>query len=93
MSAALLVFLRSLGFGGLLGAGVFGPLYCLLLHRIIPGVSLQEFTAIGGLLGARTSHFAGRFAAILFDPIGRRVEHYSKIAELDWQVRPAWSTQ
>ncbi|HEX9736739.1 MAG TPA: hypothetical protein VGG06_32635 [Thermoanaerobaculia bacterium] len=87
MSTALLTTLRSLGFGGLLGAGLFGTIYAFFLSDTVQAVSLTEFTVIGGLLGAGFSQALERYVSSLMSAMSHKVSYYMMVAELHFQVR------
>ncbi|HUP59876.1 MAG TPA: hypothetical protein VNA69_05610 [Thermoanaerobaculia bacterium] len=87
MNTAFLGFLRGLGFGGFLGGGVAGALHLFVFRHLGIGVGFTETVVVGGLLGAGASRAVERFSSTFFGPVSKAIEHYSKMAELNWQIR------
>ena len=87
MNIGLLKAAQTLGFGGLLGAGLFGTCYSVFFAEIMSGVSLTEFMMIGASLGAGTSQAVERFTLGILQPMSSKVAYYSSIAELHIQMR------
>jgi hypothetical protein len=76
-----ITFLRSLGFGGLLGGGIGGLIY-LLFPGLFPDrdkVSLEGITLICGLIGAG---FHGFFSKLVTGNSGKFVVYYMHLATL-----------
>lgn len=78
--AALLTFLRSLSFGGLLGAGV-----ALALCVVFGQVEYTEYAIIyGGLLGAALHRIIDNLIIKgIFYPIGYFVAYYAKLIQIE----------
>lgn len=76
-------FFRSLGFGGLLGAGVFGSAH-LLFPGLFPGaIDLNDILIVGGLSGAGFHKLLDSILnQFLLNPIGGFIQFYSKLVQL-----------
>lgn len=82
MNIALFGFIRSLGFGGLIGAGTFGTAYCLIVQHFVSGVGLKEFLIVGALLGAGLCQLIERYINTILSPVVRTLNYYAKTAEV-----------
>ena len=74
----VLQFIRSLGFSGCLGAGLFGIFYSLFPSEISDKVSLVDILLIGALAG---SGLYGLFSALLSDSV-RYTSYFFKLVQL-----------
>lgn len=83
MMLELLSKFRSLGFGGLLGAGLMGILYIIFKDKIPLDISLYQFLIIGSLIGCGLNKSIERlYNLILCGSIGRDVELYWSVIKL-----------
>jgi hypothetical protein len=82
MVAPYLDFLRTLGFGGLLGSAIAGLLFIAFPQFFAAYVSLQYFVMFGGFLGAATHRLIDKIILNFLNPIGVSVTYYRKMYEL-----------
>jgi hypothetical protein len=74
-------YLRSLSFGGLVGAGLSGLAY-LKFPYLSTVISLSSFILCGGLVGGAIHRVFARISEIIFHPIGRFITYYEQQVEL-----------
>jgi hypothetical protein len=82
MSGAL-EFIRSLGFGGMLGAGLIGLVYSLSPSLFSQVVNFQQLLIVGGLLGAGVHGLVNRvLVQSVLGPIAANTGYYSRLLQL-----------
>ena len=75
--------IRSLGFGGLLGAGILGLIYSIFPQFIVASITFEQILTIGALIGAGFHGFIERtIGSSLLGPLGSQIRFYSKIAQI-----------
>lgn len=80
--------IRSLGFGALFGAGVFGLAYSIRPTSFAGAGSLREFMMVGGVLGAGLHQIIDRYVGqMLVAPAHRFVRFYSRLAQAEFLFR------
>jgi hypothetical protein len=85
--------LRSLSFGGLLGAGIAGIIYLSSPLLRATGVTLYEMFLVGGLLGGGFHEAINRWIIRTFlGPWARSARHYIRVAEVLGWLRMGWIT-
>jgi hypothetical protein len=81
--AASIEFIRSLGFGGLLGAGSVGLVYALFPTLIAAPMQLEQLLVVGGLLGAGLHGLINRaLVKSVLSPLASTVGLYSQILQI-----------
>ena len=79
----LVAYLKSLSYGGLLGAGILGIAFLLQPHLFPGAVSLTQTLWVGGVLGTGLHRLVGAtISETLLSPIGRFVTYYSELVQL-----------
>jgi len=87
MTEPVLAVLRALGFGGFLGAGIFGIIHILMLRATAASIGFEQFVLVGGLLGAGFAHLFSKFSSLVFAPVVRFLDYYRRRLELYLHVQ------
>jgi hypothetical protein len=84
VAASFLNYIRSLGFGGAMGAGIAALAYVYLPHYIPERITLQDCMYIGGAFGMATHRaIDGVVVKGFLFPFGRFLTYYGKIVQLE----------
>jgi len=83
MDTDLFEFIRSLGFGALLGSGTLGLLYALFAARFSDAVSFRDVLLLGAFIGAGLHRAVDTYviSGILY-PISSFVSYYSRLVQV-----------
>jgi membrane-bound metal-dependent hydrolase YbcI (DUF457 family) len=79
----VLEFIRSLGFGALLGSGLAGLIYLGLLAKFPTEPNLENVLLVGALIGAGSHQLIDALIVrSVLHPLGNFVRYYGKLVQL-----------